>query len=140
MVAPQRHEARLGHPTRPPARKGIGKSADRVRQRRAAVRRRRFSMLVVVPVLLMLGSVYLHTVSADLGDRVLVLEEQLTRVAAEKENLDVRVSGLSAPGRIRSEAQALGMREPSSADLRVYESNGEDEVQDGGEQAQENGR
>ncbi len=139
MAAPQRHEVRPAPPARP-VRKGAGRPAIRAPQRRAAVRRWRFSILVVVPVLLMLGSVYLHTVSANLGDRVVILEEQRVRVTAEKENLDVRVSRLSAPGRIRTEAQALGMREPSSADLRVYESNGEDEAQDGGEQAQENGR
>lgn len=141
MAAPQRHEVWPAAPGyRPDERRGTGKPARPSPQRRAAVHRRRFSMLVMIPVLLMLGSVYLHTVSADLGDRVTVLEEQSARAAAEKERLDVRVSELSAPGRIRAEAQALGMKEPSSENLRVYESNGEDGTQNGGEQAQENGR
>ena len=141
MAAPQRHEAWPATPGyRPGERRGTGKPARPSPQRKAAVHRRRFSMLVVIPVLLMLGSVYLHTVSADLGDQVAVLEEQHARAAAEKEKLDVRVSELTAPGRIRAEAQALGMKEPDSANLKVYESNGEDGTQNGGEQAQENGR
>lgn len=83
-------------------------------------------MLVVIPVLLMLGSVYLQTVSASLGDRVAVLEQQGERVAAEREALDVQVSELSAPARIRSKARALGMEEPSSANLSVYRNDGKD--------------
>lgn len=137
MGAPQRHQA---WPTTPPERTGqrerYGGSSGRAPSRKAAVRRRRFAMLVVIPVLLMLGSVYLHTVSADLGGQVAVLQERRAEAMAERERLDVRVSELSAPGRIRAEARAIGMREPASADLRVYESNGEDDLQNGGEQAQ----
>ncbi|MGB3681864.1 MAG: hypothetical protein WA990_05205, partial [Rubrobacteraceae bacterium] len=76
----------------------------------------------------------------DLGGRVTVLEEQRARAASETETLDVRVSELSAPGRIRDEARALGMREPNSAELKVYESSGEEGTKNGGKQAQENGR
>lgn len=141
MAAPQRHEARPATPGyRPDERRGTGKPVRSSPQRKAAANRRRFSMVVMIPVLLMLGSVYLHTVSADLGDQVAVLAEQHARAAAEKERLDVRVSELSAPGRIRAEAQALGMKEPDGKDLKVYESNGEDGTQNGGEQAQEYGR
>ena len=135
MEAPQRHEVRPTSPGYRPVRRRTGKPTRLAPQRKASAHRRQFSMLVVVPVLLMLGSVYLHTVSAELGDWVAVLEEQRVRAAAERERLDVQVSELSAPGRIRVEAQALGMREPDSTDLRVYESNGEDEIQNGGEQA-----
>lgn len=142
MAAPQRHAA---WPATTGRRSGRGKTArtagaGQASRRKVAAHRRRFLMLVVLPVLLMLGSVYLHTVSADLGHRVAVLEEQNARAASERENLDVRVSELSAPGRIRAEAQALGMREPDSKDLRVYENNGEEGNQNGGEQAQKNGR
>ncbi len=139
MGVPQRHEVRPAAPGRRPDRRRAGKAARRVPGRRANAHRRRFSMLVMVPVLLMLGSVYLNTVSADLGDRITALEEQSARAVAEKEKLDVQASKLSAPERIRTEAQALGLREPNGADLRVYESNGEDVIKNGGEQAQENG-
>lgn len=142
MAAPQRRAAWPATTGRRPDRGKTARPAEvgQASRRKAAAHRRRFLMLVVLPVLLMLGSVYLHTVSADLGHRVAVLEEQNARAASERENLDVRVSELSAPGRIRAEAQALGMREPDSKDLRVYESNGEEGNQNGGEQAQKNGR
>ncbi len=140
MAAPQRHEVWPATPGYHPPRRRTSEPARRAPRRKAAAHRRGFLMLVVVPVLLMLGSVYLHTVSADLGDRVAVLEEQRVRVAAEKEDLDVQVSRLSAPGRIRTEAEALGMKEPNSSNLKVYEGNREDEIQNGGEEAQKNGR
>ena len=96
-------------------------------------------MLVVVPVLLMLGSVYLHTVSGGLGDRVAVLEELNARAAAEREELEVRVAELSSPGRIRQLARdELKMRDPKGADLRVYSGNREDGRQGGGEKKREN--
>lgn len=139
MAAPQRHAVRSATPGLHPERAKTAKPAGRPSKRKAAAYRRNFLVLIVLPVLLMLGSVYLHTVSADLGDRVAALEKQHARAAAEKENLDVRVSELSAPGRIRTEAQALGMREPSSKDLKVYKINGEEGIQDEGERAQKNG-
>ncbi len=141
MAAPQRHESWPATPAyRPDKRRRTSRPARPSARRRAALHRRRFSMLVMVPVLLMLGSVYLHTVSADLGDRVAVLQEQNARATAEKERLDIQVSELSAPGRIRAEAQALGMKEPDGADLKVYANNGEVGTRNGGEQAQKNGR
>lgn len=142
MAVPQRHEAWPATPGHHSPGRRISEPARSAPppHRKAAAHRRGFLMLVVVPVLLMLGSVYLHTVSADLGDRVAVLEEQRVRAAAEKEDLDVQVSRLSAPGRIRVEAETLGMKEPSSANLKVYENNREDVIQNGGEEAQKNGR
>jgi len=96
-------------------------------------------MLVVVPVLLMLGSVYLHTVSAGLGDRVSELEDLNAGTAAERERLEVRVAGLSSPGRIRPLArEELKMRDPKGADLKVYGNTREDGRKDGGEKKREN--
>ena len=92
-------------------------------------------MTVLVPVLLMLGSVYLHTVSAGLAGGVSNLEERLVRAEAEGEKLGVRVAELSGAGRIRSlAAEKLGMQDPSGADLRVYDQDGEDGTRDGGEE------
>ena len=92
-------------------------------------------MTVLVPVLLMLGSVYLHTVSAGLAGEVANLEERLVRAEDEGEKLGVRVAELSGAGRIRSlAAEKLGMQDPSGADLRVYDQDGEDGTRDGGEE------
>ena len=114
-------------PGEPAGRKAAG--------RKAAGRRRRFAVLVVVPVLLMLGSVYLHTVSDRLGVRVAGLEERVARAEAEGEKLEVRVAELSGPGRIRSlAADELQMREPGGADMRVYVGHGEDGKQNGEEE------
>ena len=85
-------------------------------------------MLVVVPVLLMLGSVYTHATAANLGQQVTTLEERRDRAEVERENLEVRLAELSAPGRIRTLAtEERGMRDPGGAALKVYGSNnGED--------------
>jgi cell division protein FtsL len=89
---------------------------------------------VVVPVLLMLGSVYLHTVSAGLASRVAYLDERVAGAAAEAERLEVRVAELSRADRVRPLAEEkLGMRDPRSADFEVYGSEGEDGVNSGGE-------
>jgi cell division protein FtsL len=93
-------------------------------------------MLVVLPVLLMLGSVYLHTVAANLGDQAAVMEENHAGLLVEKERLEVEVSQLSAPGRIRSMArEGLGMKSPGAGDMRSYDR--EDGEQDGGQEIQE---
>jgi cell division protein FtsL len=103
--------------------------------RKAAARRRRFAVLVVVPVLLMLGSVYLHTVSDGLGGKVAGLQERVARAEAEGEKLEVRVAELSGPGRIRALAtKELQMREPSGADMKVYAKHGEDGKPNGEEE------
>jgi hypothetical protein len=102
--------------------------------RRKAARRRRFAVLVVVPVLLMLGSVYMHTVSAGLGGKVADLEGRVARAEGEGEKLEVRVAELSGPGRIRSLAsEELQMREPGGADMKVYAKHGEDGTPNGEE-------
>jgi cell division protein FtsL len=115
---------------------GAGRrSKDAVRKKAAGLRRRRFAVLVVVPVLLMLGSVYLHTVSAGLADRVAGLEERLARAEAEEQKLGLRVAELSGAERIRSlAAEELGMKEPGGADLQVYSKDGEDGTTSGGDE------
>jgi len=78
-------------------------------------------MLVVVPVLLMLGSVYLNTVAAGLDVRAAELDVRLDRAREVGERLEVRVAELSGADRIRAlAAEKLGMHEPKSTTLRVY--------------------
>ena len=84
-------------------------------------------MLVVVPVLLMLGSVYLYTVAAGLDAKAADLEVRLDRAREEGERLEVRGAELSGAGRIRSvAAEKLGMHEPKSTTLKVYGDKAED--------------
>ena len=98
---------------------------DRAERRGKLERRRRFWVLVVLPVVLMLGSVYLHTVSTSLTSRSADLREQISGFEARNERLEVQVSKLSSPGRVRSvAAEKLGMREPSSSDMKVYDGSG----------------
>ncbi len=127
MAAPQRrYQAAL--PTEP-ARPVRTRGPDR-RSLDAVGRRRRFALLVVVPVLLMLGSVYLHTVAADFEGKVAQLEDGLDRARAEGQRLEVRVAELSRAGRIRPlAAEKLGMRDPGSENLKVYGRDGEDGTQ-----------
>lgn len=90
--------------------------------------------MVVVPVLLMLGSIYLHTISARVEDRASNLEERLARAEVEREELEVRVSELSSPDRIRSLARKrLGMLDPDGTDIEVYGRDREDGTQKGEE-------
>ena len=135
MAASQRrYKATL--PTEPawPAQK---RAQDRILRRKAASRRRRFAMLVVVPVLLMLGSVYLYTVAAELDTRAADFEVRLDRAREEGERLEVRVAELSGARRIRALAsEKLGMHEPKSSTLKVY--GAEDGKNDG--TSQEGGR
>jgi cell division protein FtsB len=75
---------------------------------------------VVVPVLLMLGSVYLHTVSAGVEARAEGLQHELETARAQGERLEVEVAKLSAADRVRPLArEKLGMRDAGSADLEV---------------------
>jgi cell division protein FtsL len=88
-------------------------------------------MIVVVPVLLMLGSVYLHTVAAGLDARAAKLDVKLGRAQDEGERLEVRVTELSGSARIRKLAEKMGMREPGSSALRVYGSGAIRKAEDG---------
>lgn len=111
--------------------------ADRAHQaksrRRQVERRRKFALLVVIPVLLMLGSIYLHTVASGLGEKAASLEERIDRAEAEGQELNVKVAELSSPGRIRDRAKDLGMREPGGEDLRADGKNGEGNRDNAGE-------
>ena len=92
---------------------------------------RAFVLVVMVPVLLMLGSVYVHAVAANVDADAARLNEEKARAEAEAERLDVQVTELSSPGRIRSLAgEDLGMRDPASEDLRTYGGEGEDVTED----------
>ena len=121
-ASPRRYKATL--PTEdawPAERRTPDRPQFRSLKRKAAGRRRRFAMIVVVPVLLMLGSVYLHTVAGGLDARAEDLEVRLDRVREEGERLEVRVAELSGAGRIRDRAaEKLGMHEPKSSALKVY--------------------
>ena len=88
-------------------------------------------MLVVVPVLLMLGSVYLHTVSAGLDATATELGVELGRVQDKGERLQVRVTELSGSARIRELAGKLGMSQPESDSLRVYGNESRNKAEDG---------
>lgn len=125
MAAPQRRY-RSTLPTQPawpaweqaPAKKRAGDE-----KRRARGRKRRFAILVVIPVLVMLGSIYLHTVSSGVEARVAGLAQELDTARAEGERLEVDVAKLSAADRVRPLARdKLGMRDAGSADLEVVES------------------
>ena len=137
MVAPQRRyrASTAARPVGRPVEKGRP-PADVGARKKAAAWHRRFAVVVVVPVVLMLGSVYLHTVAAGLTGKVAGLEERLVRAEAEGERLEIRVAELSGAGRIRSlAAEKLDMRDPRGADLEVYDDeDGEDGTRNGGEE------
>ncbi len=138
MAAPQRRY-RAALPTEParPVRK---RGPDR-RPRDAVEWRRRFAVLVVVPVLLMLGSVYVHNVAAGLKGETARLEEEKARVESEGERLDVRITELSEPQRIRVMARKqLQMRDPGGKELETYGRDGEDVANGGGEKKKETGQ
>ena len=95
--------------------------APRKASHRTQGRKRRFVVLVVVPVLLMLGSVYLHTVSAGLETRTEGLRHELDVARAQGERLEVEVARLSAADRVRPLArEKLGMMDAGSAQLEVF--------------------
>jgi cell division protein FtsL len=137
MAASQhRYKATLRTEPAWPAQKRV---KDRTLRRKAARRRRRFAMLVVVPVLLMLGSVYLNTLAARLDARAAELDVRLDRARDVGERLEVKVAELSGAERIRAlAAEKLGMHEPKSTTLKVYGARAEDGKHDGA--PQEGGR
>lgn len=90
-----------------------------------ARRWRAFVVLVVVPVLLMLGSIYTHAAAAGISERVTELEQSREMAEVRQENLDLRLTALTSPDRIRTKAFQLGLRDPIG-NLKVYGSHGED--------------
>ncbi|CAN5771527.1 hypothetical protein BH23ACT11_BH23ACT11_03140 [soil metagenome] len=135
MAAPQRQIRPISQPVAPAPRK-----SPRVAGRRdPRLQRKRFVTLVVLPVLLMLDSVYLHTVASNLGAEATALKEVHSGLLIDKERLEVKVSELSAPGRIRTMAREnLGMRSAGAKDMRTYDR--EDGEQNGGQKVQEGSR
>jgi len=134
MAASQRrYKATLPtEPAWPVEKRAPDRAQDHALKQKAAGRRRRFAMLVVVPVLLMLGSVYLHTVAAGLDARAADLGVRLDRAREEGERLEVRVAELSGAERIRTlAAEKLGMHEPKSTTLKVYGDTAEDGTNNG---------
>jgi cell division protein FtsL len=133
MAAPQRrYRATLPtEPAWPAPGRAPRRSPERALRKKAAGRRRRFAMLVVVPVLLMLGSVYLHTVSAGLDTRAAELGVELGRVQDKGERLQVKVTELSGSARIRELAGKLGMSQPETDSLKVYGDESRGKVEDG---------
>lgn len=98
---------------------------------------RTFVVLVVTPMLLMLGSVYVHTSSAGLKGETARLEEEKSQAQSERERLEVRITELSAPGRTRELArEQLQMRDPDAKEIETYGRDGEDVV-NAGEQEKE---
>ncbi|MDP8951772.1 MAG: cell division protein FtsL [Actinomycetota bacterium] len=121
-----------GRPDRRGTSKGAPGRAPRGAWRRGSRLGRPFVVLVV-PVLLMLGSVYVHTMASKLKGEETRLEEAKAQAEGEAERLEVRITELSEPGRIRSLArEKLGMRDPGK-DLETYGSEGGDVVNGGGE-------
>ena len=102
--------------------------------RDGAQRGRVFVVLVVVPVLLMLGSVYLQTVASGFAGEAARIEDEKIRAEGEGERLEVRLTELLEPGSIRSSAREdLQMRDPGAEDFEIYGRHGEDVVDGGGE-------
>ncbi len=144
MVAPQkrpRYGVSVEQPVRRrPEGRGTSKGAPGRTSGRAsegALRRGarlgRVVVVLVVPVLLMLGSVYVHTVASKLKGEEARLEEEKARAEGEAERIEVRVTELSEPERIRSLAREnLWMQDPGK-DLETYGSDREDVVDGGGE-------
>ena len=127
-------------PAWPVEKRAPDRSPERALRRKAAGRRRRFAMLVVIPVLLMLGSVYLHSVAAGLDSRAAEVRAKLGRAEDEGKRLEVRVTELSGSARIRELAGKLGMKQPGSDVLRVYGNQAEDGTHDGTRQEGEEPR
>ena len=134
MAASQRrYKATLPtEPAWPVQKRAKDRPQERSLRRKAAGRRRRFAMLVVVPVLLMLGSVYLNTVAAGLDARAAELDVRLDRAREVGERLEIKVAELSGADRIRALAtEKLGMHEPKSTTLKFYGARAEDGKNDG---------
>ncbi len=145
MVAAQKKRLRYRQPAeqpvyRQPKRRGVSDGAVGW-ARRVAWPGRVFFVLVVVPVLLMLGSIYIHTVAAGLAAEAARLEEEKTTTEDEGERLEVRLTELSEPGRIRKLAKEnLWMEDPGGKNLMTHDgSDGEDVANGGGEKDKRTG-
>lgn len=118
MALPQRKQPQRKPYNRPARPKTNRRGNDR--RGEDARRRGRFLLFVVIPAVLMLGSVYTHTAAGDLQERTSQLQETRRLAEAENQRLELRVEELTAPGRITSLAkERLNMRQPAE-NLKVY--------------------
>jgi cell division protein FtsL len=135
MAAPQRR-LRYESSVRRPVRGWLeGRGVPGRAPKRAWLRGARLGRVFVVLVVpaLMLGSVYAHTVAAELEGEANRLKEEKALAESEGERLEVRITELSEPGRIRKLAREnLEMQDPGK-DLTTYGRDGEDVVSGGGE-------
>ncbi len=131
MVAPQRRSRNptaagssvRGRQEQRVAPAGAPKGA--AQRRRGSLRGQAFVALVLVPMLLMLGSVYLHTLVAGLKGERVRLEEEKATAESEGERLDVRLTELSDPGRVRTVARkSLQMQDPGGNDIATHGKDG----------------
>lgn len=91
-------------------------------RRQAAKRRRSFVLLVLIPLSLLLGSVYLHNVASDTQARITTLQERIDDADARYEQLGVREAELSNPERIRTlAAEDHGMKDASASQIEQLE-------------------
>ncbi len=129
MAAPQRKPV-----TRPPSKRPVqGRKPEG--RKSGSWSWRTFVVLVLVPVALMLGSVYAHTMAVGTGAEAARLDEEKAAAEADGKRLEVRVAELSESGSIRESAKEdLGMRDPGGKDFSTYGSEGEDVV-NGGEKS-----
>jgi cell division protein FtsL len=143
VAAPQRRVRYASLAERLVRERSKGRSVPKKAPERIPLRGARFwatFLLLAVPVLLMLGSVYVHTVATGLGGEVARLEEEKAKAEGEGERLEVRITELSEPGRIRTLAREnLGMQEPGGKDISTRGSDGEDMVHGGGKKAEGTG-
>ncbi|MGI8649213.1 MAG: hypothetical protein ACR2KW_02375 [Rubrobacter sp.] len=92
-------------------------------ERRLAARRRRsFVFFVLIPTMLLLGSVYLHNVAADTEERITALQERIDQADSRYEQLGVREAELSNPERIRTLAEDdYGMKDADASQIEEIE-------------------
>lgn len=128
-------------PRHRPGRMGRARGAPSGRRRPHIDSRRwrAFAVLVIVPVLLMLGSIYTHAAADGLSGKVAEMDQRREMAEVRQENLDLRLTGLTAPERVRAEARELGLRDPVG-NLKVYGSQGEDGTDAAGQTGEEEGR
>lgn len=102
---------------RAPAPRPRGRSS----KRGAARRRRAFLTLVVVPALLMMGGIYLNSLAGQFEERVMDLQRQVEQVEMQNRELKVQAAELSRPERVMDGARSMGMRQPGSGSVEVFE-------------------
>lgn len=89
-------------------------------RRQSARRRRSFIFFVLIPTVLLLGSVYLHNVASNTEERITALQERIDETEARSEQLGVRAAELSSPERIRTLAEDdYGLEDADASQIEV---------------------